>query len=76
MKTGDVKSSERRQKAHLMMNPIKYDVREREIQGHEVLGQGHHQYKDACTEGDVCLEENYKLYTPLFKNNLKSTLCY
>lgn len=30
MKTGDVKSSERRQKAHLMMNPIKYEKRKRE----------------------------------------------
>ena len=51
------------------------NIREREIQGHEVLGQGHHQYKDACTEGDICLEESYKLYNPLFKKNLKSTLC-
>ena len=30
MKTGDVKSSERRQKAHLMMNPIKYEKHKRE----------------------------------------------
>ena len=51
-------------------------IRERETQGTGVLGQGHPQYKDACTEGEFCLEENYKCYNPLFKKNLKSTLCY